>query len=161
MIVVLIMGVVYNLALTNFQQLKSSKEKLTLANLKEYLGALKYKTNAQILCLDDCSTCKILVDGNETEEVKNLFDDSIKMYRYDALNGMILQDPTPYFNKEDVEEDVCFSYKVYAEGVGDQVFLEYKEKYYDLTDYFSGTIIGDSMEALVQKHEDMKSEVMQ
>ena len=155
------MGVVYNLALTNFQQLKSSKEKLSLANLKEYLSALKYKENAQIICLDDCSTCKIFVDGNKTEEVKNLFDDSIKIYRYDALNGMLLQDPRPYFNKDDVEEDVCFSYRMYAEGVGDQVFLEYKEKYYDLTDYFLGTVVGDSMEELVQKHEDMKSEVMQ
>lgn len=155
------MGVVYNLAIANFDKIEDESEKLTLVNLKEYLSNLPFKQSSELICLDDCSTCKILVDGNVSKEIESFFDDTIRIYKYEESYGAIEQKMRVHFNSENVEESVCFDYKVFANGVGDQIFVEYKEKYYDFTRYFEKTTVYNSMTDLIDAREAVVSEVKQ
>jgi len=162
-IVVVIMGIVYTLAVTNFQDLKSSSAHVSLKNLKEYLQKIPHKKSVELLCLDECLTCSVLVDSevhSSTSAFDNIIDDSIRVYRYDFLTGMQEQTPKVYFNSEDVEENVCFSYKVDKKDVGDQVIVEFKDKVYDFTTYLDQAPIYDSLQELVEEKEKSSQEIM-
>jgi len=64
-----------------------------------------------------------------------------------------------YFNEDDVQEDVCFSYSVDSKGVGDQVLVEFREKVYDFTNYFEGTQTYENMQEAIQSKEKLIEEV--
>jgi len=83
LIVILIIGIVYTISVGNFKKVKDDSVKLTLGNLKEYLQTLPYEKSAEILCLDDCSECNILVDGESVKKIDDFLDKSVKSYRYD------------------------------------------------------------------------------
>ncbi|MBU1659437.1 type II secretion system GspH family protein [bacterium] len=141
LIVVLIIGIVYNLAITNFNKIEENATKLTLQNLKEYLQQFPHAKSVKLVCLDDCSSCDVFVDGEKQKGLEGFFDDfideSIKVYRYDFLLGAVSKLQDVYFNEEDVEEKVCFSYAVDRQGVGEQVLIEYDKAVYDFTSYLT------------------------
>lgn len=152
LIVIVIMGVIYNLSVNNFQKPIDKRMNVTLKNLKEYLQKFKYEDSVRFLCLNDCSSCDILVDGVKTESVESFLDDSIRVYRYEYFSGLqeVLQDV--YFNREGIQEDVCFSYEMGANRVGNQILVEFKDTVYDFSTYISPTTEYASMaEALDSK----------
>ncbi len=161
LIVIMIVGVVYTLAIGNFNRLSSESSKLTLENLKEYLNFIKHSENVKLLCLDDCSECDVIVDGVKSKTIEDFLDESVRVYRYEFSYGAVEIEKEVFFNIDDVEEDVCFSYEVDKNGVGDQVLVEFKEKVYDFSPYFSGTAVYSSIEDAVETREDMAREVMQ
>lgn len=146
MIVIVIMGVIYTLGVTSFPTKGEEEKHLNLLTLKEYLQGLEFETSARFLCLDDCSSCKILLDGEGNTTVDGFIDDSVKVYRYDYLTGIVEVMKEVYFNIEDVQEEVCFSYTVDKQGIGDQVLVEYKEAVYDFTPYLTPTQKYSSLE---------------
>lgn len=160
MIVIMIMGVVYTLAVGSFQNLSDEKNKLSLQNLKEYLGSLEYKESAKLLCLNDCSTCYIFIDGNKSDTIESFLDDEVKTYRYEFHYGYTEAQKEVYFNEDDVEEDVCFSYEIDKNGVGEQLLVEYKGRYYDFSTYFRDKTVYDSIESAAEAKEEIQREVM-
>ena len=163
MIVIVIMGVVYTLAVGNFKTLKDSVNTLSLGNLKEYLQSFKHTKSVELLCLDDCSSCKVLVDGtedNETVSIDDFIDKSIKVYRYNFYLGVQDEEPKVYFNNKEVEERVCFSYKLNKKGIGDQVLVKYKNKIYDFSNYIGPTPEYNSMQELIDYKETLSQEVL-
>ncbi len=164
LIVVLIIGVVYSLAVTSFAKAGDNTTRVSLDNLREYLQSLQHEKDVKFLCLDDCSSCDILVDGEIDEAFKgsfdNFIDNSIKVYRYDSYQGVQEITKEIYFNSEDVEEDVCFSYTVGIKGIGDQVFVEYNKKVYDYSSYFGETPVYNSVEELVDAKEMLMMEII-
>ena len=164
LIVVIIIGVVYTLAVTKLQKVGDSSKSVTLKTLKSYLHSLEAKKEATLLCLDDCLSCSIYVDGKKVEELEgkfeNFIDDSIEVYSYDFLTGMQEIQQKVFFNSEDVEERVCFSYSVDKKGVGEQVFVKFKEKVYDYTPYLSQTKVYDTLEDVIELKENSYQEVL-
>ncbi|MDB2562095.1 type II secretion system GspH family protein [Sulfurimonas sp.] len=161
LIVIMIIGIVYTLVIGNFNRVAEEKTQLSLENLKENLLSLKYEKSAKLLCLDDCSTCEILLDGEVQKTIEDLLDENIRMYRYDTLYGYTEIEQEVYFNTEDIEEDVCFSYEVDKAGVGTQVLVEFKEKFYDYSSYFTKTKVYNSMGEAQEAREDLMREVRQ
>jgi prepilin-type N-terminal cleavage/methylation domain-containing protein len=165
LIVVLIIGVVYSMAISKFQQVgKSDATNVTLANLKEYMQQFSHKKSVRFLCLDDCSSCDIFVDDIKQEELKGVFDkfidNSIKIYRYDFLLGALEQESESFFNVENTEERVCFSYKINNKNIGEQLLVEYKDRVYDYTSYFEKTPIYDSLEDFREEKEKLAQEIL-
>jgi len=160
MIVIVIIGVVYSLSVNSFQRLSDETNIVTLSSLKRYLQNIDYSKNIQILCLDECNSCDVLVDGKKTTTLDNFVDDSIKVYRYDFLDGFIEKEKDRYFNIEDVEEEVCFSYAITKDGVGEQVLVEFKDKFYDFSTYLENTLVYSSIEEANKFKEDLAKEVM-
>lgn len=159
LIVIMIIGVIYTLVVGNFNSIAEEKTKLTLKNLKEYLLSIEHNKNVKILCLDDCSQCDIIVDGEKDKSIEDFLDEGIKIYRYDFLYGYTAIEQEVYFNAEDVEEDVCFSYEIDKSGVGSQVLVEFKEKFYDYTSYFTKVQVYDSIAQVQEAREDLMREV--
>ena len=159
MIVVVIMGVVYTLSTNSFAKLKENSIKLTLLNLKEYLLSLSKGEEVQLLCLDDCSECSIYVAESKIRDLEDFLDETVELYRYEFNYGYTKIEPTVYFNKEDIEEDVCFSYKITQNGIGEQVLVAYKEKFYDYSTYFSNVLVYDSLSDASSAKEEKAQEV--
>ena len=160
MIVIVIMGVVYTLAINNFSRLNNKTAKLSLENLKESLGSLKYEKTARLLCLDDCSHCGLYIDGNKTKNIDGLVDDSVKMYRYDNREGFIQKEPETFFNSDGVEESVCFSYMLDNNKIGDQVLIAYKNKFYDMTPYLQNTQVYNTLQDAKDVKENLANAVI-
>lgn len=160
MIVIVIMGVIYTLSVTSFP--KQGDEEVTnvdLLSLKKYLTNLEYEENIRVLCLDDCRDCDIIVDGEKHSTIENLVDDNTRVYRYDYLLGSQERMKEVYFNEEDVQEDVCFSYTIDKQGVGDQVLVEFKEEVYDFSTYITDTQKYSSMEECLSAKAQLIEEV--
>ncbi|QOY52838.1 hypothetical protein HUE88_03890 [Candidatus Sulfurimonas baltica] len=162
-IVIVIMGVVYTLSVTNFQNLGGSNTQVSLKNLKEYLYNIPHTKSVELLCLDNCLRCSVLVDSKEyisTTPFDDIIDDTIRVYRYDFYTGIQEQSKKVYFNSEDVQEDVCFSYSVDKRGIGEQVIVEFKDKVYDFSTYLSSTSVYDSLEEVVEFKDVLAQEVL-
>jgi len=161
MIVIVIMGVIYTLSVTSFNQKSEEFKKVTLLNLKEFMQNQKYEKSVRLLCLDDCRSCDFFVDGVKSKTFEDFLDDSVRVYRYEFLSATreVLKDV--YFNEEDVQEDVCFSYSIDKQGVGDQVLVEFKESVYDFTTYLTPTKKYTSLESAIEAKEQLIQEVNQ
>ncbi len=163
LIVVLIIGVVYTLAVTNFQKVADKAGRVSLKTLKSYLHSLPHEKSVKFLCLDDCSSCEVFVDGKKVDELSksfdNFLDDSVKVYRYDMLSGAQEITQEIYFNSENIEERVCFSYSVDKQGIGNQVFVEFKDRVYDYTSYFMPIPVYSSISDAVDARENLFQEV--
>ena len=160
MIVIVIMGVVYTLAINNFSRLSDTSKRVSLDNLKEYLASLKYAKSARLLCLDDCSHCAIYLDGNKTKKIDGLLDDSVKTYRYSNSYGFIQKEPETFFNSDGVEENVCFSYTLDNNKIGDQVLIAYKNKFYDMTPYLQNTQVYNTLQDAKDVKENLANAVI-
>ncbi len=163
MIVIVIIGVVYTLAVTKLKTVGEEKMTPSFSNLKEYLGTFikDEAASARLLCLDDCSECGIYVDGERVKTIESFFNERVALYRYDFRQGVINKKEAVFFNEEDVQETVCFSFKVYKNSIAEQVIVSYKDKAYDYTSYFEKTPVYDSLEELVEHKQSLAQEVTQ
>jgi hypothetical protein len=161
MIVIVIMGVIYTLAISKLHSVAQQKESASFAHLKEYLHSFitEDAKSARLLCLDDCSECSVYVDGIKGKNFESFFDSSVEVYRYDFLHGAVAVEPIPFFNKDNVQKRVCFSFEVDKNLISDQVMIVYKKRAYDYTSYFTPTKIYDSLSTLVDAKEAKAQEV--
>ncbi|MDQ7042111.1 MAG: prepilin-type N-terminal cleavage/methylation domain-containing protein [Sulfurimonas sp.] len=162
MIVIVIIGVVYTLAVSKLQNVGESKVAPSLANLKEYLlGFMEEDVReVRLLCLDSCESCSVYSDGvKQKGEVKAFFDESIEVYRYDFNQGPVRQNEGVFFDEEGREENVCFSFTMHKNLISDQIIVVYKEKTYDYTSYFEPTKVYAHLEELVDFKERLVQEV--
>ena len=163
LIVVVIMGVVYTLSVGSFAKINDEALKVTLGTLKEYLQGLPHEKSVKFLCLDNCSSCDIYIDGvkiqETSEKLDNLVDETIRVYTYDFAYGIQQKSKDIFFNEENVEEEVCFSYEVDKKGIGDQVYVEFKERVYDFSTYFTQTAQFDSLEEALESKENLMREL--
>jgi len=161
MIVIVIIGVIYTLAVVKLKDAGKEKVKPSLVNLKEYLYSLdKGGETMELLCFDDCSECSVYQDGKKIQTTKSFFDSSIKAYNYDFLQGAIEKKMPVFFNKEGVQENVCFSFKIDKDMVSDQVIVVYKNKAYDYSNYFEKTKIYDSLDEAIDDKQKLAQEVI-
>jgi len=162
MIVIVIIGVVYTLAVTKLKSVGSEVSTPTLSTLKEYLISLnKEHTSVRMLCLDDCRECVIYNDGVKVQALENFLDPTVERYRYDFLQGTVLLRDEIYFNAEGQDENVCFSFSIDKNNVSDQIIVVYKEKAYNYITYFDKTEVYDTIEDLIEEKEKQTQEVMQ
>ena len=163
LIVVVIIGVVYSLSISGFAKVSDKEFKLNLGNLKEYLQSIEHQKSVKILCLDECSSCEVYVDGEMYEEASGkldgFLDESVQVYTYDFAYGTQLKQKDIYFNEEDVEEEVCFSYEVDTKGVGEQVYVKFQESVYDFSTYFTPTPKYSSLDEALEAKEALVSQL--
>ena len=158
------MGVVYTLSVNSFQSLKEGKMEINLKNLKKYLQNIKHKDSVELICLDDCSTCRVYVDDALHVDISSFdefLDESVEVYRYDFTLGFQEQSKKVYFDERNVEKDVCFSLSLDKKGVSDQIVVVFKDKVYDFTSYFDDVKIYSSLEELADEKSKQVQEILQ
>jgi len=160
MIVIMIIGVVYTLAITKLKSVGDAQITPNFLHLKEYLLEIgKGAKEVTFICLDDCSSCTIYGDGERLKEVESWFDDSVRRYYYDVLAGAMLVKERVFFNEEGVQESVCFSFSVARSGISDQVIVLYKDRAYDYTSYFDTTKVYNSLSESIDEKQNLMQEV--
>ncbi|MBA1437558.1 MAG: prepilin-type N-terminal cleavage/methylation domain-containing protein [Epsilonproteobacteria bacterium] len=163
LIVIVIIGVVYTLVITKLHTVNNQEaEQLTLQTLKSYVAKFLGEANgAQVLCFEDCERCELYVDGVKRADLPKLVSKDVRIYRYDQTFGMQEVIPELFFDKEGLEEELCFSFKFFKEGVTQQYYIEDDGKVYDYTDPFSDLKVYETLEDLQDAKEKTKQEVMQ
>ncbi|MDF1878175.1 prepilin-type N-terminal cleavage/methylation domain-containing protein [Sulfurimonas sp. SAG-AH-194-C20] len=162
MIVIVIIGVIYTLAVSKLQNVGAQKPVPSLKNLKEYLFTyVKEETKeVKLLCLGACESCDVYVDDVKQEKkIEPFFDDSIEVYKYDFSQGTRKVQDAVFFNEEGRQEDVCFSFTMSRNSISEQVLIVFKEKAYDYTSYFTPTKVYDHLEELLESKEIVVQEV--
>jgi len=148
MIVIVIIGVVYTMALSRIKAPKEETQKPSFKTLKSYLLSFsKDHTSVELLC-KECKSCVIFRDGEKVKEIESFFDSSVEFYRYDFFLGDVA-----------LNRDSCFDFSVDGNGVSDQVIIVYKDKAYDYTPYFSDGVEYESLQDLKDAKEKLISEV--
>ena len=164
LIVIVIIGVVYTMAIGNFEQIKDKKIKITLKNLKEYLQDIPHEKEVKFLCLDGCTNCNIFVDNKKIKELENVFDNfldsSVEIYRYEFSLGAIEKNQHRYFNEQDTQESICFEYSVNKKGVGEDMLVKYKDFVYDFSSYFTSVKIYNSIQDAIDAKENLRKKVL-
>lgn len=127
LIVVVIVGLIYTLALTNFEKIEEPKERVSLLNLREYLQAIEHEKNVQLLCLNGCKSCYVYVDAEHKSEYDGAFDslvdEDVELYFYTYRNGFEALEEQIHFSDARNYENVCFSYEVDALGNASEVYI--------------------------------------
>ena len=163
MIVIVIIGVVYTLVVSKIQNVAQEKTAPNFATLKEYLFSFLYKDDkeARLICLDSCQDCSIYVDKKKVESIKSFFDSSVESYSYDFLLGAVPQKYNLFFNAQNIQEDVCFSFAVDKDKVAEQTLVVYKDRTYDYSSYFKQTSVYGSLNEATQAREELIQSIMQ
>lgn len=162
MIVIVIIGVVYTLAITKLKNYGEEKTPPSFSNLKEYLLSFMEPDSSYVkmVCLDDCSECSVYVDETKTASFESWFDDSVESYTYTMQNGLVDKREDVFFNSENVQESVCFSFEVGRDSVAEQLIVFYKDRAYDYSNYFDKTMTFDSIEYAAEEREKLEQEIM-
>lgn len=157
MIVIVIIGIIYTLAVSKLHNVGQEKLQPTFANLKEYLATFLQEDakEVRLLCLDSCESCSIYVNGVKQKEIESFFDASVEVYRYEFNQGFIRKERNLFFNQEGRDEDICFSFSMNKSLVSDQVVVLYKQKAYDYTTYFTPTKVYGNLEEVLEAKEQL------
>jgi hypothetical protein len=160
----MIIGLVYTLAIPNFESLKQPKEHVTLANLKNFLQKIPHEQSVALICTHECHECFIQSDNQRVQEYDNLFDNfldsSVTLYSYDMAKGMYELEKRLFFKDENNYEEVCFSYAIDASNQGDELFIAYNNKVYDYASAFETKVYASLQEA-TEARQKYEMEVLQ
>lgn len=151
------MGIVYKLALNSLAEIKQVQEgkKLTLANLKQQLLKYDFENEARVVCFNDCFTCKVILDQKKEIDIKPFLNKTVSLYKYDnELAQMRQQDAKNYFDKDNIEKQSCFSFRIFKNGASEQLYVKEGKKVYWLGDYFE-TKVYDSLDSAKQARENL------
>jgi len=163
MIVIVIMGVIYTLAITNLNTVAKKQEDAipTIKNLKQFLLRFEFKNKIEFVCLAQQSNCFVILDNKTEKSIDEEFEKSeILAYRYNLLEGLREVAFEPYFDSNNIEKDVTFSYTLYKDKTGDQVIFVLDNKAYDYTSYLEDVVVYDSPELFVQTKEQLLQKVL-
>lgn len=124
MIVIVIIGVVYVLALTSMRTYAKKSEDLTLQTLPKFLDSIHSHDELRVTCIDNCKSCLLFRDGEYEDDIDLDIDEDIRVYKYDVNLGANEIHFTPFFDDEGREFDVCFKYELSSEGVHSEMAVE-------------------------------------
>jgi prepilin-type N-terminal cleavage/methylation domain-containing protein len=152
LIVVVIIGLVYSLALPNFELLQRYKQTpVSLASLPEFLQNIPHEQSISFLCIDACKECFVLSDDARVKEYdaafKNFLTDDVALYTYDMAQGMQKKELGFYFKDAYTSEELCFAYTINEQKKGNELFISYHDKVYDYTSVFNPKVYVSLQEA--------------
>ena len=163
LIVVVIIGLIYTLALPNFASLEQKKSNLTLADLKSVLQNTPHEERIAFLCIQECKECFLEVDSQRVEDTEkrfeNFLDATVQRYKYEQQRGMVLLEKELYFKDENSYEELCFSYTIDKQLGGDAVYIAYGGKIYDYATAFT-TPIYNSIEEVQEMREKLEMDIL-
>lgn len=141
MIVIVIIGVVYGLLVRNFTINQPDKEVLTLKNLPAFMRE-KFKNEdkkVELLCMDDCSICKFIVDSSESNQSVELFEQYSSPEVYTLVNENLKKIEFGDIFEDYKTQKVCFKYTLYPNKSSDRFVLVYKDNIFMYDNFYEKT----------------------
>jgi len=145
MLVVVIIGIVYAMALSSFKTPEAKDlESVSLMSLPKYLRENFSLQDAKLVCFEPCGRCGVLVDGQWQEDEIELFTSSeVKSYTID-IEGFSSESEFPPYDINDGYRQACFVLHKASNGAIDPIILEnegsfiyYKAAYEEVEKYAS------------------------
>jgi len=155
LIVIVIMGVVYHLAINSLETIKKlqNNEKLRFSTLKRFLLHFSFEKSSRLVCLQG-GRCFVVLDNEKAENIEDDLDtNGVVLYRYTPREGLIETECEPYFNTRGIEQDVRFSYTITKDGIGEQLIVQTDKGVYDYTSYLDDVVEYNTPEELVSAKE--------
>jgi prepilin-type N-terminal cleavage/methylation domain-containing protein len=149
LLVVLIMGIVYGLAVNAFTRYGERSFELSLLTLPDYLKGFHHQNHVALLCTDECRECRVMVDGSEVQKVEPFIEGPVRAYRFDTALGTRDIIFTPYFDEEGRESEVCLLFELFPNGSSSEMIIEEKKRVVDLPGYFGSPKQFDSVEEAI------------
>jgi len=130
MLVVVIIGIVYALALSSFTPPDPKKlESFSLMTLPKYLRDNFALQDTKLVCFEPCKKCNVLVDGQWQEDPVELFTSSdVRSYSLD-IEGFSKQSEFAPHDIQDAYKKACFILHKRANGAIDPIVLEAEGKF--------------------------------
>ncbi len=131
MIVVVIIGIVYAMALSSFNPpVKKELDTFSLTTLPQYLRKNHPLVDAKLVCFKPCGKCKIMVDGEwkEEDEVDLFSKGSVKSYTLD-IEGFATEKEFAPHDMNDAYRQACFILHKNANDSLSPIVLESKGEY--------------------------------
>ncbi len=131
LIVIILIGLIYGLFVSSLHNKEVQSDAITLLSMKKTLLKQSYEKKSEIVCLEPCQECFIYNDGEKSEaKAFSLFKTPPKVYKKDYYGRLEKQQFLPLFNKENVQQDVCFRFSVFNNKSSSNYILEADEKFY-------------------------------
>lgn len=158
MLVVLIIGLVYSLALSSLQKVGKGEVKLSLENLETSLLEYHNNNHVEYVCIDRCERCSLFVDSKEIKTLESVVNNDVRLYRFDVVYGSRELELPAYFNADNQEEQACFRYEIFADGSRTEMMVETDKKVVDFAGKYHKTTVYESLsDAISAKRELIES----
>ncbi len=130
MLVIVIVGIVYSLAISSFKPPdEEGVEALTLETLPGYLRRNFALSDAKLVCFEPCGKCGVMVDGEWMEEELDLFSSSkVKSYSLD-LEGFAIEKEFAPHDMQDAYKKACFILHKRSNDSIESIVLENEGKF--------------------------------
>lgn len=161
MVVVLIVGLIYGLAIEGIQRGSEASEELSLKTLVEFMQAKQHGNDLSLICTDRCQSCTLFADGAAVAEIPPFLDSSASFYRFNYYTGSEPMEWTPLYDEEGREEEVCFRYDLYRDGSRSEMLAEYGGEVVDLPGPFAKTAVYATLSDAVEAEQARVEEIRQ
>jgi prepilin-type N-terminal cleavage/methylation domain-containing protein len=131
LIVIILIGLIYGLFVSNLHNKETKSDALTLLNMKQTLLNQPFKKKSEIICLEPCKECRIYNDGEKSDaDPFSLFKEHPKVYQTDYYGRLQQQQQLPLANEENILQDVCFRFRVKNNKSSSHYIVEADKKFY-------------------------------
>ena len=160
MLVVLLIGLIYGLAINSIEKAGKPEEKLTLKTLVEFMQTQQQSNDISLICTDRCNSCVLYADGEAVKEIEPFVDSSAEFHRFDHFIGSEPIEWAPLYDEEGREEEVCFRYDLYRDGSRSELLAEYRGETIDFGGPFSTTAVYASLADAVEARQMHNEEIV-
>jgi prepilin-type N-terminal cleavage/methylation domain-containing protein len=124
MLVVVIIGLIYTLAIMGMRGLGQSEGQISLMGLPTFLAKNYPHQAVSVVCMNDCSHCEIVVNNDVNMTFEGLFNQPPEVYVPDHRYGTLKIAFASRFDANRQEIPVCYRYDQNAEGFGDRQIIK-------------------------------------
>ncbi len=161
MLVVLVIGLVYGLAISGMERYSEKNYKLELMTLPKFLRSFHHNDHVAVICTERCKRCDLYVEGNAVKKLEPFIDDSAEFYRFDIRFDSREVSWAPLVDEDDHEEEVCFRYDIFADGTSSEMMVKHHDKVIDFPSYFGKATRYDSLDEAVESKRAVIAKVTQ
>jgi prepilin-type N-terminal cleavage/methylation domain-containing protein len=131
LIVIVIIGLIYGLFVSNLQNKEVDSDAITLLSMKKTLLNQPFKRQSDIICFEPCQECFIYNDSQKSEsEAFSLFNAPPKVYVKDQYDRLELQQFLPFKSEGEQFKDVCFRFTLFNNKSSSHFIVENEKKFY-------------------------------
>lgn len=161
MLVVLIVGLVYGLAVNSVKRFSTEDEVVDLLTLPDFLAKKHQRDHLAVICIDRCKECSLYIDGKAVKDIPPFVDDKAAYFRFDQR--LLTREVTlqSLFREDGVEEPACFRYDLYPDGSSTEMIVKLRDRVIDYPGPLGEPKQYDRIEALIDAKQELIQEVLE
>ena len=161
MVVVLIIGLVYGLAIEGMKRGSDDSETLSLKRLVEFMQEKQQGNTLSLICTDRCNSCRLFANGEAIADIPPFLDSTASFYRFNYYRGSEPIEWSPFYDEEGREHDVCFRYDLDRDGSRTEMLAEYAGSVVDLQGPLGSTVVYKTLDAAIEAKQARIEEIRQ